>query len=326
MTFNFLTGRYMKSNCNIVRLLRTAFFICIGMGAITTASASTDQIAETKKPIPTTITWVKPSDADPVITNFNEANLIIVPEGTKVKVLLVVFLPGTNGRPANTQLMLSVIAQQSYRTIGLSYNNEPAVVQVCSRNADPDCSALFRHQRIYGNVENAPISNSTDETIVHRLTKLLQYLNKTQPDAQWSDYLKNDRPDWSKIVISGLSQGAGMAAYIAQRESVARAVLFSSPWDYFGGDRSQLAPWISGPSVTPPERWFAEYHKRENTAEQIAMAYQKLRIPKEQVLIFDLDPAEKKASNNPLHSSTVKLPGYENQWKWLYGSALNIGQ
>ena len=111
-----------------------------------------------------------------------------------------------------------------------------------------------------------------------------------------------------------------MAAYIAQRESVARVVLFSSPWDFHGQPR-KLAPWIDGPSATPPERWFAELHRREATAPLIAQAYRALRIPADHVLVFDLDLPDGGRGQNPFHGSTVRLPGYEPQWRWLYGSA-----
>ena len=278
-----------------------------------------------KKSVNMTSTWVVPTDADPAVNNFNEPNFIVVPDDVKPKAPLVVFLPGTSGRPANAQAMLSIIAEQGYRVIGLQYNDEPAVVQVCSRKEDPDCSSLFRQQRIYGNTKDAPITNSVEESIVHRLTKLLQYLHQTQPNAHWNDYLKKDsnkqdQPDWSNIVISGLSQGAGMAAYIAKQESVARVVLFSSPWDFYGKSRT-LAPWLTTPSATPPERWFAEYHKKEVTADQIAQAYRQLQIPQDHILIFDLEPTGKSTSKNPYHGSTVKFLGYEPQWRWLYGTA-----
>ena len=112
-----------------------------------------------------------------------------------------------------------------------------------------------------------------------------------------------------------------MAAYIAQREQVARVVLFSSPWDYSLESRS-LAPWIGEPSVTPPERWFAEYHRRENTAGLIAQAYAVLHIPPAHIRIFDLDlPANHgHRSDNPYHGSTAHAPGYAPEWRFLFGS------
>merc|ERR1712232_752412 len=42
---------------------------------------------------------------------------------------------------------------------------------------------------------------------------------------------ENGLPDWTKIVISGHSQGASHAAYIAYRKPVAGAIAFSGPQD-----------------------------------------------------------------------------------------------
>jgi hypothetical protein len=161
------------------------------------------------------------------------------------------------------------------------------------------------------------VNNSPAESIVNRLVKLLEYLDRHYPGDNWGSYLQSGAPDWSRIVVSGLSQGAGMAAYIAKRESVARVVLFSSPWDFFGPAKTP-APWLSEPSATPSNRWFAEYHRRENTAALIARAYSVLQIPPQNVRIFDL-PTHGEHSRNPYHGSTIRVPAYEPQWRFLFG-------
>jgi hypothetical protein len=266
------------------------------------------------------LTRIKPSEADPAVKTFDNPNVVVVDPHTAPSAPLALFLPGTGGRPMNSQGLLRVIAGQGYRAIGLMYDDEPAVVQVCPKNDDPACSADFRRERIFGNVDSPPVSNPVEESIVHRLVMLLRYLDRQQPDAHWGDYLAGDEPVWSRIVVSGLSQGAGMAAYIAKKKEVARVVLFSSPWDFYGRGKT-LAPWMSDSSSTPPERWFAEYHQRENTADLIAQAYRKLKIPANHVAVFNLDVPDGGKGPNPFHPSTVHLPGYEPQWKWLYGQA-----
>ena len=97
-------------------------------------------------------------------------------------------------------------------------------------------------------------------------------------------------------------------------------VLFSSPWDFQRGTR-KLAPWISSPSATPPERWYAEYHRRENTAALIANAYAALKIPTDNIRVFDLDlpPDVKAKGNNPFHASTAKFSAYAPEWVFLFG-------
>ncbi|HEY2463803.1 MAG TPA: hypothetical protein VGI32_07070 [Steroidobacteraceae bacterium] len=265
---------------------------------------------------------VLPSETDPSITRFNEPNVIVFDEETPADAPLVVFMPGTGGKPSNVVHFLRVVATQGYRVVGLEYNDEPAVVKVCPRDPDRACSGNFRAQRIFGGNGRSPVANSQSETISNRLVKLLGYLQAHDAPRHWDGYLLNGEPNWSRIVVSGLSQGAGMAAYIAKRKAVARVVLFSSPWDYMGASR-QLAPWISEPSATPPERWFAEYHRRENTAADLARAYQALQIPPDHIRVFDLDlPKDLKTnSNNPYHGSTVRIPAYAPEWQFLFGKA-----
>jgi len=265
---------------------------------------------------------VRPSQVDPAIREFDEYNVVLTPPGVARDAPLVLFLPGTHGRPMNALRLMNVVAGQGYRVIGLSYNNDPAVAQVCPKDPNPQCSARFREMRIFGQGP-APVSNPPDEAIEARLAALLQFLNREHPEDGWSQYLAQDgQPQWSRIAVSGLSQGAGMAAYIAKFHVVYRVVLFSSPWDTTGRDR-RPAPWLYRPSATPPELWWAERHVRENTTELIANAYSALRIPKDHILLFDqgLEKAPGPEAKNPYHPSTIMNPAYEPQWRVLYGTA-----
>lgn len=263
---------------------------------------------------------IRPSDADPSISRFDEPNYVVFEDDVAPAAPLVVFMPGTDGRPANASRLLGVVAHLGYRVIGLEYNDDPAVVQVCPQNASPECSGNFRQRRIFGGEVKSVVENTQSETIVNRLVTLLQYLDAHDAAAGWGRYLEDGAPRWSQIVVSGLSQGAGMAAYIAKQKSVARVVLFSSPWDFQRASR-RLAPWLLTPSATAPELWYAEYHRRENTAAMIKQAYQVLGIPPDHIRVFDLDlPAGYKVhSDNPYHGSTIRVPGYEPEWEFLFG-------
>ena len=264
---------------------------------------------------------VRPSQTDPRIHNFDNPHWVVFDPAASATGQLAVFMPGTDGKPGTSTLLLKVIADQGYRVIGLEYDDEPAVMRVCPRDPDPRCSGRFRNMRIFGGQGGSPVANDAAETIVNRLTRLLVYLDDQHPQQNWRQYLLADGPDWSRILVCGLSQGAGMAAYIAKKEPVARVVLFSSPWDNFGSSRT-LAPWLYEPSVTPPERWFAAYHRRENTASLIVRAYSALHIPPANIRVFALDiPPEyrPKHSDNPFHVTTIKIPAYEPDWRFLVG-------
>ena len=238
---------------------------------------------------------------------------------------LVVYLPGTADTPEGAALLMSTVARQGYRVISLMYDDEPSVVQACPQTPDPSCSADFREKRIFGDGPKTVIDNPVNEAIVTRLVDLIHYLDKAHPADKWGAYLGADgQPNWSRIVIGGLSQGAGMAAYIAQRKPVARVVLFSSPWDYQGKiSAMKLAPWISGASVTPPSRWFAEYNADEDTASLIALAYQALHIPAANQRVFKLPlrPGVPATADNPYHGDTQNNPAYAADWQFLFGKS-----
>ena len=274
---------------------------------------------------------VTPSETDAAITRFNEPHYIIFDSTRARSADLLLFMTGTGGNPENVSDFLEVAAGQGYRVIALAYNDVPAVVAVCPRDPDPGCSAKVRQKRIFGDNVTNLIDDSPAESIVNRLVKLLVKLDHDHPAEGWSEYLVGDKPRWERIVVSGHSQGAGMAAYIAQRNRVARVVLFSSPWDYYGRTQ-QIAPWVlDGPRATPSDLWFGAYHEKENTASLIAREYEALRIPALHVRAFKLEPT-RLVGPNPYHISMVgnrvtprdaqDAPAYAEEWKFLVGSSL----
>jgi hypothetical protein len=265
---------------------------------------------------------IVPSAADPRVHDFNEPSLALTGSQVRANAPLALFLTGTGGHPATgPRALYATIADQGYRVLALEYDDMPAVAQVCPRDPDPACSADFREMRIYGTGRSRTVSNPPAEGIVARLVAALRALDRQAPGQGWGAYLDGDQPRWDRILVSGLSQGAGMAAFIAKRHLVYRVVLFSSPWDWTGPDRHP-APWLSGPSATPMDRWQAEYHRRERTADNIAAAYRVLGIPADHIYVFNRDlPRNAPDNGNPYHGSTVRDPGYEPQWRAMYGRA-----
>ncbi len=261
---------------------------------------------------------VMPSETDPAIRRFNEPHYVVFDPQARADAPLVVFMTGTNGEADRPKRLLNLVAGQGYRVISLQYNDTPAVDQICPRSPSPTCSGNFRERRIFGDNVTSVIDDTPAESIVNRLVRLLQYLHRQHPDQHWDGYLAGDEPAWNRIVVSGMSQGAGMAAYIAKRKPVVRVVLISSPWD-FTGRQQALAPWLFEPSATPPERWFAEYHEREKFAALLVRSYTALKIPEENIRVFNLGLPPRHGDKNPYHGSLLRMPGYEPQWRFLFG-------
>ncbi len=272
--------------------------------------------------VPLTVLSVQPSALDPAVRQFDDPSVVVLPDGAKPTTPVVLFLTGTGGKPSYSLDFQKVVAGQGYRVIALTYDDEPAVSQVCPRDPDPACSSDFREMRTWGDGPSKAVSNPVAESIDARLTTLLNALNRRRPGDGWSAFVKDGHPDWSRFVVSGLSQGAGMAAYIAKKHEVARVVLFSSPWDWTGPQRSP-APWLGTPTATPMERWYAEYHARENTAPAIQRAYAVLGIPPDHIRVFNRDLPDRfpqaSRSPNPFHGMTIRDTGYADDWRAMFG-------
>lgn len=189
------------------------------VGAVAIAAApgqARAQGADSAPPERLVVYRVVPSSIDSSVRRFDAPHLVIFDSTVRPDAPLLVFLPGTGGRPENTSEFAAVAARQGYRVIGLAYVDEPAVQQICPRQPDPDCAEKVRRKRIYGDDVTGLIDDRPNESIVSRLTVLLVALDRAHPSDGWSRYLRDGRPDWTRIAVSGLSQGAGMAAYIAR--------------------------------------------------------------------------------------------------------------
>jgi hypothetical protein len=264
---------------------------------------------------------VVPTVADPTLkTEFDDSNFIYIPSG-KQHPELVVWLPGTHGKPGGESPILKMLASSGYRVIGLMYNDVPTGESLCAKNDSLTCGGSFREERVEGDATDSPIQNTVQESISHRLVSLLKYESKAYPKEGWDAYLTGDQPNWSKIIISGHSQGAGHAAYIAKRHEVARVVLLSGGPSGTKTSPPKVSDWVVEPSKTPADRWWAEFHEKEAIAPYMPMAYDQLGIPKDHILVFHLEPLPGAHLTGPVayHMTVIQNPAYLPQWAKMYG-------
>jgi hypothetical protein len=196
---------------------------------------------------------ILPSATDSNITSPNDVHEVFTPAG-KGNGKLLVFLPGTHGKPENVKLFLAEAARVGYHVIGLDYPDSEAAGS-CRR--DLACYAPFRAAIIDGSDAKSPIKISAADSITNRLTKLLATLQKQSPDAGWGAYLDKTGLVYKQIAFAGLSQGGGHAVFIAKRHEVARVIMFSSVTDAAG---TTPATWITDKSATPIDRFYGFDH------------------------------------------------------------------
>jgi hypothetical protein len=95
-----------------------------------------------------------------------------------------------------------------------------------------------------------PFPNPEYNNVEHRLTVLLQFLAGNFHDQGWDRFLDGGDVAWSNIVLSGHSNGAGVAAMLAENVPAARLIMFDGPDDYVG--TSKLLDDPSKGKITPP--------------------------------------------------------------------------
>ncbi len=254
---------------------------------------------------------------------------------------LFVFMPGTGARPRGYQLIPLEAARLGYHVIGLMYQNNVAVVDLCTGSPDPDCSGNVRMEIIDGVDRSTLVEVNPANSIDNRLTKLLLYLDAQYPDEEWSRFLKHGAPKWSQIVVSGHSQGAGQAALIGTIRHVHRVVMFSGPPDARVPEEPDA--WVSI-GETPASKYFELLHQRDHLAPGIlanvrAFGLERFGDPVapelgqppyggSHVLITDLAPQGGYGTPNPHRSSSLDMwtplspdgtPLLRDAWRYMLG-------
>ncbi len=227
---------------------------------------------------------VRPAETDPGIDHFLKDHYVMYHRGVPQNGKLFLFLPGTWASPRLYQLVLDQAARAGYKAVGLEYPDgtpDPdasAVGQICVRDPDPACAARVRQARVGGGDAGREVRVTRPNSIESRLTKLLAFLGREHPSDGWGAFLTENSVNWTRVAVGGHSQGAGMAAFIGKRHTVARVALWSGPADYVLATHS-LAPWVSEPSATSPVLWYGMIHQDEPGAQRLLAAYSALGIP-----------------------------------------------
>jgi hypothetical protein len=98
-------------------------------------------------------------------------------------------------------------------------------------------------------------------SIQNRLLKALQYLHNTYPTRGWGQYFSGNVVLWSKVIVSGHSQGSGMAAMLAKTRATDRCIIFAGMDWWVAGNRPYN--WMSTAPQTPVDRWYLFAHERD---------------------------------------------------------------
>lgn len=205
------------------------------------------------------------NQTDPAITTFTNIQIGALQTNIAHRGKLLVFFPGTAGVPAAYQDILISAARVGLHGIGLMYPNATSVNQACAFSSNSACHEEIRLEIIDGTNRTDLVDVDRVNSIENRLIKFLAFLDVQWPEANWAQFLDSQtNVVWSNVIVSGHSQGGGMAGILAKQHEVYRCVMFNSfDWWYY---TNHPADWIYAPGATPPERLFGFGHNLDPLA------------------------------------------------------------
>lgn len=169
---------------------------------------------------------------------------------------LHVFIGGTGAVPTGQHCgsnYMQVVSISGWASIALSYEwanhaDQAKNVECVNTGSNDACQQLlkeYHHAVCYGGSAAGLTNVHVSGSILGRLVTLLVWLaNTRRPSEGWGTLLRKDPTsagatgeldelvdcvDWSRIVLSGHSQGSGHVAYLGQRIPFGRIVLLSGP-------------------------------------------------------------------------------------------------
>src|SRR5207245_9760921 len=106
-----------------------------------------------------------------------------------------------------------------YHVVGLMYVNSVFLVGACDGSPDPNsCFEDAQFEIVYGNglgIDSPIVDVNQPNSIINRLTKLLQYLDANDPTEGRAEFLADGAPQWSEIADGVQSAGGADAVAIA---------------------------------------------------------------------------------------------------------------
>ena len=211
---------------------------------------------------------VQPSKTDASITDSNGTgagfgyHLVGVPaDGNQIRGVWVHFI-GSYGRPydqadgtVSSQAWFDEVLAKNYLLVVVAYENSKSIngdICTCSSGAKgcqvDNCAGDARREILEGVDHSSLVSVSASDGADNRLRKLAGYLKAnslTLPEG-----LDESKIDWSQMMVSGHSQGAGHAYYLAKNTGVKGACFLSGPFDSADmvGTTAPIADWFLTPS------------------------------------------------------------------------------
>jgi len=166
------------------------------------------------------------------------------------------YQPG--GRSADeftAQVWMQEVVQQGFLVVGMAYANSTSInADMCGPStagfAVDNCAGDVRREVIEGVDYSRVIDVARADGVYNRLDRLLAYL--ASRGLNMPSYFRSGAIDWSQVHLSGHSQGAGHAYYLAKTVGVQSACFLGGPYDFedrINPGATPIADWYSVPGT-----------------------------------------------------------------------------
>jgi hypothetical protein len=165
---------------------------------------------------------------------------------------LLLFLPATGEVPDNYREFLATAVSEGYSVLGLDYwNIGKSVTRTCGDDAK--CYTELQRNRYDGTDPSVFSRVDVANSILTRFGAAMDYLEQYDPSGDWSRYVVDGHPAWSRVVLAGHSQGGGESSFLAHFHRVRGVLTFSSPVETY---EDVSASWINKRGKTPTSRMY----------------------------------------------------------------------
>jgi hypothetical protein len=207
------------------------------------------------------VVLVQPLQTDGNYSSADKNHYVVRNNKTHLNKLLL-FIGGSYSNPPDYHFVSDHGATIGLDVINLSYPNDVATAPL-GTSSDKFIFDNYREELCFGAQVSNEVSVDVLNCITTRTIKLLQYLSKTYPDQNWGQYLTTTNTlQWSKIIVSGHSQGSGHACFLGKKNLVDRVVMFAGPNDY-STFFSAPANWLTISGQTSLTKYFSLLHTQD---------------------------------------------------------------
>lgn len=254
-------------------------------------------------------TWaVNPSTTDPLIASDTVSTHLAYTPTVTASGKLAVIIPGTSATTLAFAELANALRAGGFHVIVLRYPSSLGTPGACpdaGAATYPDCFRTFRSEVVFGSNVQDPAGATYDHplasvnasnSVVNRLTKLIDHLNTVSPTSGWGQFQHRTAGvcsqvdstyggcavDWSKVTSVGHSQGAGVGLYLANFFALDRVVMLSGSFDAYdlGGGSYTVAPWITeDPLAVAPENIRTLFHTSDPALGRMRAVADLLGVP-----------------------------------------------